>query len=258
MREAVFRRRRAVTISPENISAVLSGQKRLLAGHVKLGNFREEEGKLGEVFEFFYNNDLELVSLEMGKNDLRNVDSRILANVISKASEVNLLSAKLSANQILEILKEIKDTEKTDLKLKKLSVGGGESSHEATEPQLSSLVTKLEEIHVENQFFGGSELELFIGSLPGLSLAGLRAVSLKRTDLSAVRAELLGKFVNKLETVNLRNCNLQFEQLGTIFQAVKDGASNLKKLDVFGNDLAALDPEFIASRPLSEASSLVL
>ena len=72
-------------------------------------------------------------------------------------------------------------------------------------------------------------------------------MSLKGTDLSAVRAELLGKLLNKLETVNLRNCNLQFEQLWNIFQAVKDGASNLKKLDVFGNDLAMLDPEFIAS-----------
>ena len=251
MRETGFWGRRAVTISPENISAVLSGQRRLLAGHVKLGNFREEEGKLGDVFEFFYNNDLELVSLEMGKNDLRGVNSRILANVISKASEVNILSATLSIDQFLDILKEIEDPVKTHLKLKKLSVcgGGGMSSHEATETQLRMrfFSTKFEDL--KTQVFGGSERRLFVRSLPRLPLAMLTAVSLKGTDLSAVRAELLWQFVNKLETVNLRNCNLQLEQLSTIFQAVDDGVRNLRELDVFGNDLGVLisEPEFIAS-----------
>jgi len=107
-----------------------------------------------------------------------------------------------------------------------------------------SIITKLEEVCLENQFLGISDQERFLRNSV-LEFSTLKAVSLRNTNLGHINPDVLKTFVCGLERVNLRNCHLTTEQLDAIFKEIcythfcYDGT--LWELDIFENDVTDVD-----------------
>ena len=236
-----FWRQKVLILTPTNIQSVLSGERIRVVENIQIGKFKEDEEKLEEIFNILENSDL-LVTFDVGKNDLTSLDSSTLAKVFCRIRNVILTKAKLSSQQIYDIHEKIANTERKDLKLRMFSVSNGPGD-EVTETLLTSLITKLEEVSLENQFLGISARSSFLRNIANLHFVSLRKVSLNNTNLHFIDPEVMEKFACKLESLRLRNCNLTVEQIDGIFIKVAEGSSKLRTLDVFGNDLRGTDLE---------------
>ena len=89
---------------------------------------------------------MQLVKLDMGNNELKGLDGGSLASVISRTREVVMRNCR----HLSEICHTINAAPHADdLILKKLSVRGG-SQVKLTEAHLMAIITKLEEVSLEN------------------------------------------------------------------------------------------------------------
>ena len=119
-----FWRQKVLILTPTNIQSVLSGERIRVVENIQIGNFKEDEEKLEEIFNILENSDL-LVTFDVGKNDLTSLDSSTLAKVFCRIRNVILTKAKLSSQQIYDIHEKIANTERKDLKLRMFSVSDG-------------------------------------------------------------------------------------------------------------------------------------
>merc|ERR1712129_670029 len=73
----------------------------------------------------------------------------------------------------------------------------------------------------------------------------LKSWNLSYTDLSSIRTDLLAEAVTQLEEVNLAYAGLTPEQVEAIFAAL-DKPSQLRTLQMSGNNLSSVDPYVLA------------
>ena len=59
----------------------------------------------------------------------------------------------------------------------------------------------------------------------------LKLLTLNNIDISAIPKELLSKTLNRIETVNISNCNIRYTQLNQLFEDLDErNDSNLRKI----------------------------
>merc|ERR1712059_61094 len=74
----------------------------------------------------------------------------------------------------------------------------------------------------------------------------LKSLNIAYNNLSEVDSYLMISAVDKLETLEMKNCNLITEQVNQILEAVNNDKTNLQSLDLSMNNLSEVNPDMLA------------
>lgn len=74
----------------------------------------------------------------------------------------------------------------------------------------------------------------------------LKSLDMQYNNLSEVDPSLIISAVEKLETLELKNCNLVTEQANQILEAISNDKTNIRSLDLSMNNLSEVNPDMFA------------
>ena len=116
----------------------------------------------------------------------------------------------------------------------------------AVEPGLLALaMTRLEGVDISHTDLTRQQAETVSANMCSGDIQ-LKSLKLAGTDLSSMEPDLLARAVSRLEQVDLRATGLTGQQAEAILTAVRAADSQLRTLDLAGNDLSSVEPGLLA------------
>jgi len=174
-----------------------------------------------------------LRELDLAAN-LAMLEPELLAQAVTRLEEVGL--GKLTSQQVSAICTAV--TPNSQLRVLGLSC---DNLSIVDAELLAQAVTHLEEVDIDQ--LTPQKVTAICTAITDNSQ--LKSWNLSYTDLSSIRTDLLAEAVTQLEEANLAYTDLTSEQVETIFAAL-DKPSQLRILQMSGNNLSSVDPEVLA------------
>ena len=197
-----------------------------------------------------------LKRLKMYYVDLFIVDDQIMARVINKLEEVDLTGAAVSSKQAIAVFTlMIKNSNLKKLNLDITKVADRFISKKwrhqinGVNPELlAEALTHLEEVKLPTCL--DLEQKNAIFATLDASLGRLKRLDISGNDLSDLDAVLIANVVNKMEFVDIRECDLTVSQITAILKQ-SIAATSLKKLLIIGYDRRKFRRQFRQLRQLN-------
>ena len=171
--------------------------------------------------------DCPVKKLDISYNNLSTVDPRLLANTVKSLEEVGMVMAKLTFQQVEEIMSAIGAG---DCFVKKMYISLNNLS--SVDPRLLAIaVTRVEEVVVLMTELTARQVEAIMATLD--AGGGLvKRLNISFNNLSTVDPALLARVVNRLEEVKMNKTELTVLQMETILtQSLLK--TSLRKLEMF-------------------------
>ena len=180
------------------------------------------------------------IKLDSRTSRMSLVDLGLLARVVSRMEKVKIFPRSLGSKQATQaIFEAINDS----AIIRKVKISGNNLSR-VEAGLLARCVCKLEEAELSVTFITPQQAEdIFISICQDGSK--LRKLTIVNKSVSTVNSTLMAKAISKLEEVNLNYSFLNSQQSQAIFSALNE-CTNLKILEIGGNDLSAIEPNLIA------------
>ena len=237
-----------LSISGNNLTSVDAG---LLARAVKsLEEVELEDTQLTEaqaeaILTAISTGDSKTNKLDIGHNNLSALNPSLLASVVARMEEVEMVKTHLTVQQLEAILADI-STGVSQTKV--IDISNNELS--SLNPSLlTSAVTKLCELRVGNSQLTLVQLKAILTAISTASNK-VKKLVLSNSNLSTVDSNLLARAVNSLHEVELNNTKLTTGQVKAILtQSLV--MTSLRKLQIRGVNRAACTSSLMARATLA-------
>jgi hypothetical protein len=245
---------RELVLEDANLALIDAGLLARLAGHLEevfLPHSSITQQQVDAIFSVI-DGDSALRRLHMSSNNLSLVEPALLARAVCSLEEAHLNDTYLTFLQLMAISIQIDQKES---RLKKLNLGFNISTAALEPTRLAEMVSKLEEIDIQQNALSPQHVKEIIDLINGDSR--LRSLNIGGSDLTTVEPSQLVRAARHLQQLHLNQSLLTRRQMTAILTVVRDGNSKLRILDVASIDMSFADPKLLA-RAVKNLEEVVL